>query len=179
MWQRSNQLFKGFTFTEFLVVMVIVTALAYFTYEPCSLQSARLTRRVNDVRQIALAVEAYANDKGSKFPEKWSQLMPNYIHKDEGQLFLKEINRKPELKSASPGTVDAESIYCLAECQGGMWIVYEQPGSWEEGWVAWGWISSVDGKWVGRETGRGDSDTFRTLLNQIIKTQVIGAHHSD
>ena len=61
---------KGFTLIELLVVIAIIGILA--TIVLVSLNSARAkardTRRIGDIRQVALALEMYADDNSAKYP---------------------------------------------------------------------------------------------------------------
>lgn len=64
---RSNNMKKGFTLMELLIVMVILSilvAIASGTYAS-STKRGRDNRRKNDVRNMSTALEAYYSDKGA------------------------------------------------------------------------------------------------------------------
>lgn len=88
--QRLNKKRKGFTLIELLVVIAIIGILATIVLVSLNTarQKARDARRIGDIRQVALALEMYADDNSAQYPgtdntESWSAmttaLEPTYM----------------------------------------------------------------------------------------------------
>jgi prepilin-type N-terminal cleavage/methylation domain-containing protein len=85
----ANNFSRAFTFIELLVVMIVIGILASIAYPVYTgtLERAKVTKDINNLRQIGLATQLYMNDNDGVLPGSttpttvsWmSQLYPKYL----------------------------------------------------------------------------------------------------
>jgi prepilin-type N-terminal cleavage/methylation domain-containing protein/prepilin-type processing-associated H-X9-DG protein len=81
----ANNFSRAFTFIELLVVMIVIGILASIAYTvyTCTLERAKVTKDMNNLRQVGLATQTYMNDNdGVLFTAGgiWmTQLHPKYV----------------------------------------------------------------------------------------------------
>lgn len=89
---------NGFTFIEMLVVvsiLVVLISISVFIFRNISAES-RDTKRVNDIKQIQLALDMYRKESGS-YPQTIT-LGSELINTSTGTVFLKKIPANPTPK---------------------------------------------------------------------------------
>lgn len=142
---------SGFTLIELLVTITIIAMLIGLTAPQLRrvMEKANSTKCLNNLRQIGVSANLYANDNGGKFP-----LIESMPSEEVYQQDVEGENPKPIFETLSPYGLTQDTLKCAADLAGPNYFTKE--GS------SYQWRNMVDGELTNNVKmygGRGGNNT--------------------